>query len=125
MILWKTVSHEWINIGVLVGVSMEKLKTIRFDVGLSADVCLHNMLSFYFSLDLSSTWGTLIAAVKMFNTGAARELVDLCQSLFPTLKHFDQRALLQEVIHIRIKRQKLLAQGGHTECFLAFDTICF
>ena len=104
VILGTAVSHEWMNIGVLVGVPIEKLKTINFDFGLSVDACLHKMLSCYFNCDLSNTWGVLISAVKLFSIKAAKELVVLCQELNPALEQFDHKLLLKEVTHSSCSR---------------------
>lgn len=95
-ILGTTVSHEWMNIGVLVGVPMEKLKKIQHDFH-TVDVFLQEMLSSYFKYGLSNTWGTLLSTVKLFNAIAAKELVVLCQKLNPALEQYNCNLLLQEV----------------------------
>ena len=99
VILGTTVSHEWMNIGVLLGVSMEKLNRFHSDVRLSVDARLYKMLSCYFNCDLSNTWGVLVSAVKLFSIKAAKDLVALCQKLNPDLEQFNHKLLLQGITH--------------------------
>ena len=96
-ILGGMLSYEWMNIGVLIGVPMEKLKAIHSKDHLSdADTCLYKMLLYYFNSAFLGTWGILIAASKWFNMDAARRLIALCQNLNPTMK-FNHEVLLQQV----------------------------
>lgn len=88
------VTHEWMNIGILLGISMEVLKKIYSEFGHCTDVCLHKMLSSIFSHGYSLTWCVAIAAVKKFNIEAATQLVSLCQSLYPALESCSSDVLL-------------------------------
>ena len=70
-------SHEWLTLGVLIGVPMSRLKEINADYSIiSANTCLLQMFSCCTERhECLCTWRVLVAAVKHFNIPAAKKLL--------------------------------------------------